>query len=257
VSGEIRRLDGHYHITLSAHHCVSAAFLGMKTAKFKNLLDAEKAAGETGGQIFGLIHNHADVDSGSISLKAKQDAKKESINIKERKEKAVSEGDKGHSAPKWVISLPRCASYKRGKDRHIAICGVASCYARRNNRACAAGRARTEIARSLSKTLNPTVYWHHYRQPEDEMFGAHAADKQRLIDSVKQIVKVAIASSEMVDTWINNDGVCYALVVLKADKLKSAIANMKNLSEDFRAVFIERIDRTYTDCDIEIQIDKD
>ena len=153
-------------------------------------------------------------------------------------------------APCWVTKGGSC--YFKQQDKGKYICGVGSVGGTRNvglAREAALGRARTEIARSLSVRVASMLKDYQATTTGGAEFGTSAADEQHITDVSKQITDMTLSGTEIVDSWVSSSGTYYALSRLDIDGFKDAVHRMNNLSEAVRQAVVERADKAFEELD--------
>jgi len=158
-------------------------------------------------------------------------------------------------APKWV--LQGCSSYWQDKDKkgEKKICGVGSATGTRNislARSTAIGRARTEMARSLQTQVQAALKDYQATTTGGSEFGKSAADEQHVVDVSKQITDTTLSGTELVDTWISQNGTMWVLVDLDIEGFKGVVQKMGQLSEGVRQAVIQRADKAFDELDKDI-----
>ena len=170
-------------------------------------------------------------------------------------EKVMSKEYKG--APDWVVK--NCTAYWGEKKGEKKVCGVGSVGSTRNMslaRTAAEARGRAEIAFMLENKVKAMVKDYQATTTGGEEFGTTAADEQHIVSVSKQVTEMTLAGTELVDTWMSDNGTYYALIVYDAEKFKDAVSQMKTLSEALRKAIIDRADKAFQDMDNEIQTQK-
>jgi hypothetical protein len=154
-------------------------------------------------------------------------------------------------APCWVAKGGGCY-FKNEAERAKYICGVGSVGGTRNvglAREAAMGRARTEIARSLSVRVTSMLKDYQSTTTGGEEFGTSAADEQHITDVSKQVTDMTLSGTEIVDSWVSGSGTYYALCRLNVDGFKDAVRRMTQLSESVRQAVVERADKAFEELD--------
>jgi hypothetical protein len=155
-------------------------------------------------------------------------------------------------APCWVAKGGGCY-FKNEAERAKYIYGVGSVGGTRNvglAREAAMGRARTEIARSLSVRVASMLKDYQATTTGGAEFGTSAADEQHITDVSKQVTDMTLSGSRLEDTFVNEEtGTFWALVVLDTEAFKDALGGMKTLDDRIRAHIIQRADRAFQELD--------
>jgi hypothetical protein len=141
-------------------------------------------------------------------------------------------------APGWVRQ--GCGALERDQPM---LCGVGSMGSSRNltlARSTAIGRARTELARAMQVRVEAMLKDYQSTTTGGAEFGEAASDEHHLVDVSRQITRVSLSGSELVETWSGPDGTIHALVVMDADQFKASVARMNTLSPALREAVQER-----------------
>ena len=161
--------------------------------------------------------------------------------------------DDFNSAPAWVRQS--CKSYwgDGGKSR---VCAVGS-MAGSNNigllKSGAAGRARTEIARSLQVKVASLLKDYQRTVTGGENFGKAASDEQLVQDTSKQLTDMTLSGTEQVDSWIGpKSGTMYVLVQLNTEAFGEAIGKMKTLDAQTREYVVRNSAKAFDDLQGEL-----
>jgi hypothetical protein len=161
--------------------------------------------------------------------------------------------DDFNSAPAWVRQS--CKSYwgDQGKGR---VCAVGSMGGSRNVgllRSGAAGRARTEIARSLQTKVAALLKDYQRTVTGGENFGKAASDEQLVQDTSKQLTDMTLSGTEQVDSWIGpKSGTMYVLVQLNTEAFGEAVSKMKELDAKTREYVVRNSNKAFDDLQSEL-----
>lgn len=155
-------------------------------------------------------------------------------------------------SPDWVRK--GCSGYK-GEKEGKQICGVGSAGGSRNvslMRSTAIARARTDMARQLEVGVKGIVRDYQATTTGGDNFGTAVSDEQHVEDTSKQLTDTTLSGTEMVDSWIADDGTFWALVILDVEKFNDAVNKMTNLSEGLRKAVVERAEKAFANLDSEV-----
>jgi hypothetical protein len=161
--------------------------------------------------------------------------------------------DDFNSAPAWVRQS--CKSYwgDQGKGR---VCAVGSMGGSNNLgllRSGAAGRARTEIARSLQTKVASLLKDYQRTVTGGENFGKAASDEQLVQDTSKQLTDMTLSGTEQVDSWIGpKSGVMYVLVQLNTEAFGEAVGKMRELDAKTREYVVRNSNKAFDDLQSEL-----
>ena len=94
-------------------------------------------------------------------------------------------------------------------------------------------RARADIARKIQVTITSLLKDYQATTTEKDHFGTDTADKQRIEIISKQVSDMNLSGTELVDSWVSDNGTYYVLVALHKEKFKDSI-NRGDFSEKLR-----------------------
>jgi hypothetical protein len=117
----------------------------------------------------------------------------------------------------------------------------------------AAGRARTEIARSLQVKVASLLKDYQRTVTGGENFGKAAADEQLVQDTSKQLTDMTLSGTEQVDSWVGpKSGTMYVLVQLNTESFADAIGKMKTLDAQTREYVVRNSQKAFDDLQGEL-----
>jgi hypothetical protein len=157
-------------------------------------------------------------------------------------------------APDWVVK--GCNGYWKPDEAKKMICGVGSVGGTRNPalaREAAIGRARADLARKIQVSLNSMLKDYQATTTGGANYGTDAADEQHIESITKQITSMNLSGTELIDSWISENGTYYVLIALDAEKFKDSINKMGNLNENLRKAIVERADKAFEELNTVIK----
>ena len=153
-------------------------------------------------------------------------------------------------APDWVVK--GCSTYWKAAAERSMICGVGSSDGTRNPttaRESATGRARADIAKKIRVTVTSIVKDYQATTTGGAHYGTDADDEQHIESITREITDMNLPGTEMVDSWISDNGTYYVLVALDAEKFKDSINKMDDLSGKIKNAIVERADQAFEDLE--------
>lgn len=156
-------------------------------------------------------------------------------------------------APDWVVR--GCSSYWKADDPNKEICGVGAVGGVKNPeiaRESALIRARADIARKIQVTITSLLKDYQATTTGEDHFGTDTVDEQHIEIISKQVSDMNLSGTELVDSWVSDNGTYYVLVALHEEKFKDSI-NRGDFSEGLKKVIIDRADKAFDDLDKNIE----
>ena len=147
-------------------------------------------------------------------------------------------------APDWVVK--GCSTYWKAAAERRMICGVGAYDGKRNPtmaREIAIGRARADIAKKIQVAVTSTLKDYQATTTGGEGYGTIAADEQYIESISKEITDMNLTGTEMVDSWISENGTFYVLVAMDSEKFVGNINKMTNLPGELRNSIINRSEK--------------
>jgi hypothetical protein len=155
-------------------------------------------------------------------------------------------------APCWVKKGCSCFSGEKKK----LVCGVGSMGGTDNLTMCrntATARGRTEIARTLDLGVKAMLKDYQKTMTGGTAYGKVADDEQWVLDVSKQVTDISLPGTRPEDTWISEEGTCFALVVLDTESFSSAIQGLKGLDEKVKKYIEENAEKAFKQLDEEVE----
>ena len=142
------------------------------------------------------------------------------------KNDAVSKAVKS-GAPGWLIM--GCEPYFRSTG-NPKPCGVGYAANDKNplSRDLAANRARAELAKNIRVKVESVL------QNEQSGGSLKYGESEAIIEATKQVTEASLAGSKPVDSWTDEDGTLYILVVIEPNVFRSTVSSSQGLPENIR-----------------------
>ena len=112
--------------------------------------------------------------------------------------------------------------------------------------------ARADIARKIQVTITSLLKDYQATTTGKDHFGTDAVDEQHIEIISKQVSDMNLSGTEMVDSWVSDNGTDYVLVALHAEKFKESIYR-GDFSEGLKEAIIDRADKAFDDLDKNIE----
>lgn len=154
-------------------------------------------------------------------------------------------------APDWVMR--GCSTYWNAADARRMICGVGASDGTLNPtmaRESATGRARADIAKKIRVTVTSILKDYQATTTGGAHYGTDADDEQHIESITKEITDMNLPGTEMVDSWISDNGTYYVLVALDVEKFKDSIHKTDDLSGKLKNAIFERVDQALENLEI-------
>lgn len=157
-------------------------------------------------------------------------------------------------APDWVVK--GCNSYWKAATEKPMICGVGVSDGSRNPamaHASAALRARADIAKKIRVTVTSILKDYQASTTGGGHYGSDADDEQHVESITREITEISLPGTEVVDSWISENGTYYVLVVLSMDRFKDSVQTINDLSETMKSHLLEKANKSFDDLEKNVE----
>ena len=158
------------------------------------------------------------------------------------------------NGPKWVRIMGCDAA--SAPDSKGKVCGVGSHLiesARRMNiaRSAAIAAGTKQIAINLSQEVKAMLeqYEGEFAAEQGSALNGGANFESRVQQVVRQVSNLSLSGIRCADTWIGPDNNFYALMIADPDAVKTALTQMKGLSEQMQATINRHADEMFQKLD--------
>ena len=139
-----------------------------------------------------------------------------------------------NEGPDWTRK--GCNAYP-GVKAEEKICAVGIMTGTRNPDMCREGaetRGLARIARSLKTRVKSLVMDYQKTITGGDQMGRSADDEQMMVKATEQVTDMTLTGTEMLDSYVTENGTCFALMALDVQKFRDMVAGMKELKADLR-----------------------